>query len=219
MVKILVIEDDLEIRTNLLELLTVEGFNVVGAEDGVTGLLGALEQHPDLILCDVMMPELDGYDVLQAIRQEPQTATIPFIFLTALADKADIRQGMNLGADDYLSKPFTRAEVLEIINIRLAKQAAANQQYQQAKAQADRLQRELRQFQESLTQDQETLLSDIYLQLRESITKLGIATQILKQVEDSEQRERSLALIQSVCAAEIKLLNRIPNLAPMAQCS
>lgn len=203
MVKILVIEDDLEIRTNLLELLTLEGYSVVSAEDGMTGLLGALEQKPDLILCDVMMPELNGYDVLEAVRQEPEIATVPFIFLTALADKADIRQGMNLGADDYLTKPFTRTEVLEAINIRLARQAAASRQAQMQQRQPH--------LQEFLTEAQQELLSDLREQFKENIAKLGIATQILKQMEDSENRERSLALLQSVCAAEIKLLNRLPN--------
>ena len=112
MVKILVIEDELEIRSHLLELLELEGYDVVGADNGATGLLGAIEHGPDLIICDVMMPELDGYDVLRALRQEPKTVAIPFIFLTALANKGDIRQGMVLGADDYLTKPFSPRELL-----------------------------------------------------------------------------------------------------------
>ena len=128
MVKILVIEDEVEIRSNLLELLSIEGYDVVTTDNGVTGLLGAIEHSPDLIICDVMMPEIDGYHVLQALRQEPETLAIPFIFLTALANKGDIRRGMVLGADDYLTKPFTRSDVLTAVETRLQKQAISQAQ-------------------------------------------------------------------------------------------
>lgn len=127
MVKVLVIEDEMEIRANLLEFLALEGYDVIGADNGITGLIGALEYQPDLILCDVMMPELDGYDVLAALRQEPKTALIPFIFLTALADKGDMRKGIELGSDDYLTKPFTCLEILRAIETVLQKQAAIAQ--------------------------------------------------------------------------------------------
>jgi CheY-like chemotaxis protein len=128
MKKILVIEDEEPVRENLLELLEAEGFNSLGAEDGQSGLETARQERPDLILCDIMMPRLNGYGVLAALRQEPQTATIPFIFLSAKADYTDQRQGMQLGADDYLTKPFSRADVLEAISARLAKQAAITRQ-------------------------------------------------------------------------------------------
>jgi CheY-like chemotaxis protein len=91
-------------------------------KNGLIGALWAREHLPDLIICDVMMPELDGYGVLAALRQDPATATIPFIFLTAKADKVDLRQGMELGADDYLTKPFTTEELLGAIASRFAKQ-------------------------------------------------------------------------------------------------
>lgn len=124
MKKILVIEDEEPVRENLLELLKAEGFNSVGAEDGQAGLETARQERPDLILCDIMMPRLNGYGVLAALREEPLTATIPFIFLSAKAEYSDQRQGMQLGADDYLTKPFSRVELLEAISARLAKQAA-----------------------------------------------------------------------------------------------
>jgi diguanylate cyclase (GGDEF)-like protein len=136
MAKILVIEDDQPVRENILELLEVEEFDVIGAENGLLGVQLAQKHLPDLVLCDVMMPELDGYGVLTALRADPLTAAIPFIFLTAKADKTDLRQGMNLGADDYLTKPCTADELLDAIAARLQKQARVTQQYTTALNQA-----------------------------------------------------------------------------------
>lgn len=127
--KILVIEDETAVRENILELLDAEGFDPIGAENGRLGVQLALESVPDLILCDVMMPEVDGYGVLNALRSDTVTATIPFIFLTAKSTKADVRQGMDLGADDYLTKPFTRSELLGAIATRLEKQEKLHARY------------------------------------------------------------------------------------------
>ncbi len=131
MAKILVIEDQDSIRTNLLELLDVQGYSVMGAENGLVGLQLAREFLPDVVVCDIIMPELDGYGVLHELRQDPLTATIPFIFLTAKADKSDLRQGMNLGADDYLPKPFTHHELLEAVATRLGKYAQVSAHFEQ----------------------------------------------------------------------------------------
>lgn len=211
MVKILVIEDEVEIRANLLELLALEGYDIVGADNGVTGLVGALKYEPDLILCDVMMPELNGYDVLAALRQEPKTATIPFIFLTALADKGDIRKGMELGSDDYLTKPFTCAELLNAVQSRIQKQTIITQQQSAEQAQLAKLQQEVQQFRDVLDSDQAALISDIRQQMKEVVTKLNLTHDILKTLPAGEQRDRSIALLQNVCANEIKMLTRIPN--------
>ncbi|MBD2502844.1 hybrid sensor histidine kinase/response regulator [Anabaena azotica] len=119
--KILVIEDDINVRQNILDLLECEGFNIVEADNGLVGVQLAQEEIPDLILCDVMMPELDGYGVLKTLRQRPETAIIPVIFLTARSDKTDFRQGMEMGADDYIVKPFTRKDLLAAIACRLEK--------------------------------------------------------------------------------------------------
>src|SRR5262245_7786181 len=102
MTKILVIEDQPQMRNNIATILEMENFQVVTAEHGKRGVELALAEKPDLIICDVMMPELDGYGVLAALRADPATATLPFLFLTAKGDKLDLRKGMNLGADDYL---------------------------------------------------------------------------------------------------------------------
>ncbi|BAY19068.1 putative diguanylate phosphodiesterase [Anabaenopsis circularis NIES-21] len=123
MIKILVIEDEESVRENLLDLLEAEDFETIAAANGRTGVDLAFAESPDLILCDMMMPEVDGYGVLTALRQDPLTATIPFIFLTAKSAKSDFRQGMDMGADDYLTKPFTRAELLGAIMNRLERQA------------------------------------------------------------------------------------------------
>lgn len=127
MKKILVIEDETHLRANTVQILEFENFQVIEAENGSIGIQLAQEQLPDLILCDVMMPELDGYGVLTALRQNPATSGIPFIFTTAKASKTDLRQGMELGADDYLTKPFTADELLSAIATRLEKQAARQQ--------------------------------------------------------------------------------------------
>jgi DNA-binding NarL/FixJ family response regulator len=117
--KILVIEDEPEMRRNLLTILKLEKFQPIGAENGLVGLELVKREKPDLILCDVMMPELDGHGVLEALRKHEGTASIPFIFLTAKGEKADLRSGMNLGADDYLTKPVAKADLLHAIAARL----------------------------------------------------------------------------------------------------
>ncbi|OLP17875.1 hypothetical protein BST81_12510 [Leptolyngbya sp. 'hensonii'] len=129
MCKILVIEDDANIRSNIVEMLEDEGYKVLEAQNGAVGVQLAQVHLPDLILCDVMMPEIDGYGVLKILRQTPSTALIPFVYVTAKTDKSDLRQGMNLGADDYLTKPFTRLELLDAITARLVKQATASEHY------------------------------------------------------------------------------------------
>ncbi|KST68935.1 two-component system sensor histidine kinase/response regulator [Mastigocoleus testarum BC008] len=124
MKKILVIEDEENLRQNIAELLTLEDFKVVVAENGMAGLQVAESEVPDLVICDVMMPELDGYGVLEKLRQNPPLSTIPFIFLTAKASSSDFRQGMELGADDYLTKPFTCKELLRAVASKFKKQIA-----------------------------------------------------------------------------------------------
>lgn len=127
MKKILVIEDEVQTRNIFQECLEAEGFDTLCAENGYVGLQKVREKLPDLVLCDIMMPELDGYGVLSQLRQDPLTAVIPFIFLTAKGTKAELRQGMQSGADDYISKPLTVEELLGAIAARLEKQAALKQ--------------------------------------------------------------------------------------------
>ncbi len=120
---ILVVEDDADIRSNVCDLLQAEGFDVLAAENGRVGTQMALEALPDLILCDISMPELDGYSVINVLQNDEATRLIPLIFLSAKADRSDLRKAMVLGADDYLTKPFTVQELLQAVHARLRKKA------------------------------------------------------------------------------------------------
>lgn len=121
MKKILLIEDNLEIRENTAEILQLAGYQVITAHHGKLGVELATQELPDIIICDIMMPELDGYGVLHILSRNASTAAIPFIFLTAKTEKSDIRKGMTLGADDYLTKPFGDTELLNAVEARLRK--------------------------------------------------------------------------------------------------
>lgn len=121
MKKILLIEDNDDIRSNTAEILELSNYNVVVAENGKTGVQKAIETKPDLIICDIMMPELDGYGVLHAIHKNDEIKNTPFIFLTAKTERSDFRRGMEMGADDYITKPFTGVELLDAVDSRLKK--------------------------------------------------------------------------------------------------
>lgn len=117
--RILVIEDDESVRLPLVDVLEANGYTVCQAADGKEGIRIAREEEPDLIVSDIMMPEVDGYGVFEALQEDPSTAIIPFIFLSAKTDPADLREGLGLGADDYLTKPFEIRDLLEAIRTRL----------------------------------------------------------------------------------------------------
>ncbi len=135
--KILVIEDEQGIRENIQELLEARGYKVRTASNGKQGVLEAIDFRPHLIVCDVMMPKMDGFKVLEYIRKTSTIQNIPFIFLTAKVDKADIRQGMELGADDYLTKPFSAKELTTAIEVRLKRYEKINNQYTKVKHDLD----------------------------------------------------------------------------------
>lgn len=119
--KILIIEDQPTMRRNVALMLQLEGYETCTAENGRLGLEVARRERPDLVLCDVMMPEMDGYGVVEALREDETFANTPFIFLTARADRQDVRVGMNLGADDYLTKPVVRDDLLAAVQTRLTR--------------------------------------------------------------------------------------------------
>ena len=126
---ILIIEDNNEVRENAAEILELSGYTVLTAPNGKDGVALAQTSHPDVVLCDIMMPELDGYGVLYMLRRHEATWHLPFIFLTAKTEKADMRKGMELGADDYLTKPFDGIELLNAVEVRLKKAEALRQKY------------------------------------------------------------------------------------------
>ena len=126
---LLLIEDNMEIRENTAEILGLAGYRVRTAENGKVGVELALQEKPDLIICDIMMPVLDGYGVLHLLNKNPDLTGIPFIFLTAKAERGDFRKGMEMGADDYITKPFSDIELLNAIESRLKKSAILTKEY------------------------------------------------------------------------------------------
>ncbi|MUL38596.1 response regulator transcription factor [Gloeocapsopsis dulcis] len=211
MKKILVIEDEPPVRANIVDLLEFEDFEVVSAENGFLGALWAQEHLPDLIICDVMMPEINGYEVLHALHQDPMTATIPFIFLTAMADKADIRHGIEQGADDYLTKPFSADELLGAIATRLAKHETVMQQYNQEHQRTIALQQQLHELEQYIDSKDE-LLEDFQQKLHRVVSKLNLALHLLKKIPQGMPQERCLKLLQTICVDEIALFNKMPAL-------
>lgn len=121
MTKVLIIEDESIIRENLKELLEIYNYYVIDAEDGVIGVKRAYEEKPDIILCDINMPNLNGFDVLKKLQSNPETFAIPFLFLTAFSEKENFREGMRLGADDYITKPYQKDDVINAIETRIKK--------------------------------------------------------------------------------------------------
>jgi CRP-like cAMP-binding protein len=126
---ILIIEDNTEIRENTAEILELAGYKTFTAENGKVGVETALREKPDVIVCDIMMPILDGYGVLHLLNKNEDTKNIPFIFLSAKAERSDFRKGMEMGADDYISKPFEEIELLNAVEMRLKKKAVLSQEY------------------------------------------------------------------------------------------
>src|SRR5689334_3169690 len=129
MTSILVIEDNNEIRENTAEILQLAGYQTFTAENGKIGVEIALRENPNLIVCDIMMPVLDGYGVLHLLNKNDSTRNIPFIFLSAKTERTDLRKGMEMGADDYITKPFEEIELLNAIEVRLKKKAVLEQEY------------------------------------------------------------------------------------------
>lgn len=122
MTKILIIEDEAPTREKIVTVLKYENYDVIDAPNGREGVVSAQVNRPDLIICDVLMPDMNGYGALAALRDDPETADIPVIFLTAAASRADMRKGMELGADDYITKPYTVEELLAALRTRLERQ-------------------------------------------------------------------------------------------------
>ncbi|MDB5232417.1 MAG: response regulator [Chitinophagaceae bacterium] len=129
MKKILIIEDNTQVRENTAEIIELSNYEVFTAENGKIGVEMALKENPDLIICDIMMPVLDGYGVYHLLSKHKETALTPFIFLTAKSEKADFRKGMEMGADDYITKPFDGTDLLHAIEVRLNKNESLKQHY------------------------------------------------------------------------------------------
>jgi two-component system, OmpR family, alkaline phosphatase synthesis response regulator PhoP len=208
MSKILIIEDEISVRENIIDLLEAEGHEVVCTENGFLGLLWAIERSPDLIICDVMMPKISGYEVLRALRQDPVTAKIPFIFLTALSEKADIRRAMELGADDYLTKPYTRADLLGAISIRLARQRTLMQENNRSQLQLHDLQSKIQVLEHSVPHESQPL-PQVQDKVERAIAKIEVAISLLKKLETEEQRDCCLSVLKDTCAEDLQMIYQL----------
>jgi len=207
---ILIIEDEAEIRDTVADLLAEEGYATIAAEDGDRGVAVAIEREPELILCDVMMPGRDGYGVLAAVRQHEPTSLIPFVFLTAKGSKSDHRQGMELGADDYLVKPFSREELLQAVKARLEKHAALTERYVAEARKNQALAGKLSELDKYRATEAEVLES-FFEELRSNISKISLAIRMLKSAPE-DRRDRYLEVLSEECGREIELLDQISEL-------
>lgn len=215
---ILVIEDETQILLNLQEILELADFSVITADNGKIGLQLAKIKKPDLIICDIMMPEVDGYEVLRQLRQDPKCADIPFIFLTAKADRNHFRQGMGLGADDYISKPFEPFEILEAVKARLQRHSLSNQAYLQENQKTETLQQEIKknrtdlQNSQQLAQIRGKLLERISQDLRNPLSNINMAIYMLKQAKNEKDREKYLSILKEAYTQELDILNEVDSL-------
>lgn len=202
--KILVIEDDASVIALTRGILEAEKFACLFVTDGENGVKLAQEHLPDLIICDIVMPNMDGYEVLKELQSNPQTAVIPFIFMTAKVDQNDIRQGIELGADDYLTKPFTGDVLLRAVNARFKKQEVVNGHLQQ-------LSDELSQFQQLMNAKDE-MLENFNQEVRRPLSNVMLAIEMLDREQSQEQRDRYLQILRDEFTRELSLLNQIDEL-------
>ncbi len=204
MKKILVIEDEQQLLRNILKILTAEGFKPIGADNGKAGVEAAIKEQPDLIVCDVMMPQMDGYQVLAAIQNNPKTALIPFIFLSAKAERTHQRLGINLGADDYLTKPFDADELIAAIEGRFKKQALWQSRFIE-------LSDVLNNMQKMITA-KEQAFSNFEIEFRGSISNINLALSMLAEDASAPPKEAYIKILKSEFEREIGLLNQMTRL-------
>ncbi len=200
MTRILVIEDDRQIRINIVEVLSYQDYTLFEAENGLVGVQVAKECLPDLIICDINMPEMDGYEVLQALRDESQTATIPFIFLTAQTDKLSMRHGMDLGADDYLTKPFSLDELLAAIKARFEKHALL-----------------IKENEQKLNTLRGNILHALPHELRTPLTGILGAAELIVDMGDMLDRDKIIDMVANILESGQRLYHLTENYLLYAQ--
>ncbi|NEP33651.1 MULTISPECIES: response regulator [unclassified Moorena] len=194
MSQILVIEDEEDIRSIVVEILRAENFDVIQAENGEIGVELAKKESPDLIICDIKMPKLDGYGVMIQLQEIPSTQTITLIFITAKSTKSDLRMGMELGADDYLTKPFTRDELLGAVTTRIAKQMAFEQESQK---QVDEL--------------RDCITHALPHELRTPLNGILNLAQFLIEDYDTIDRDEAMDMLQQICVSGERLYRLTHN--------
>ena len=213
MTKLLVIEDEAILRAEVVEWLTLEGYEVLCAEDGQAGVEVAFRNLPDLIICDITMPQLDGFGVLLELHANASTADIPFIFMTARAAHEDIRKGMDLGADDYVTKPFTHAELLRAVHTRLEKKAFHDQRQQQ----------KLSLWQQAFEQEREQHLLKAKLvamfshDFRKQLTVILASNTLLRDYHERLTAQRRLEHMNGIETAVNQLLQMLDDMHVVSQ--
>lgn len=200
MTKILVVEDEQPLLNDMVEMLEYSSFEVNGTSDGYAAIEFARTERPDLILCDITMPEIDGYEVLRQLREQPDTAGIPFIFITAKSDRHSLRQGMTMGADDYLTKPFTFDELMSAINGRLQRHQTL---LESAESRIDTLKQQLARM---VTHELRTPLVSM-------TTVLKVISRQIGQLSTSELQE----MLDTIEAGSNRLSHRVEQLVFSSQ--
>jgi two-component system sensor histidine kinase/response regulator len=213
MTKILVIEDETILREEVIKWLTLEDYEAIEAEDGMEGVESAFHELPDLIICDITMPRLDGHGVLAELRANPATADIPFIFVTARASYEDIRTSMDLGADDYITKPFGHMELLQAIHSRLEKRIMQEQ----------RRQREVDQLQQAFEQEREQrqlkakLVAMFSHDFRNPLSAIISSNNLLRDYGNRMDSERQKIHFNRVEACAYQLIQMLDDMLLIAQ--
>ena len=194
MSKVLIIEDEKNIRETIKEILELNDYEIATAENGLIGIAKALQFKPDLIVCDVMMPEMDGFETLRNIRAINDISNTPFVFLTAKTETRDFREGMNSGADDFLNKPFNTQELLEVIQLRITKSNQARELFIQ---EINSLKEEVENLQNSINK----LSFNNSHVLRAPLLKiLGLINYIIEDSEEKSQMDlNALAMLKESC--------------------
>ena len=194
MKKILVIEDESSLRKGICDVLGFEGYEVIEAENGIYGYQMTLQNMPDLILCDIMMPEMDGYELLKLVRENETTKLIPFVFLSAMAERADVRVGMELGSDDYISKPFTRDELIKVVEARIKKSVAIKEHAEIA-----------------LTELRKNIITRLPHELRTPLNGILGYGQMLKDYPESFTQEELPKIGSDIYLSAVRLFRLIEN--------
>jgi signal transduction histidine kinase len=208
MTRILVIEDESLLCAEVSDWLTFEGYDVQGATDGAAGVEMAFQFLPDLIICDITMPKLDGYGVLLELHSNPITASIPFIFVTARAAHEDIRKGMTAGADDYITKPFTRLELLQAVESRLQKKLAQRHEVEE----------KVNALQQALAQEREQRLLKAKLvamfshDFRNPLTSILSSNSLLRDYADQMDEGRRLTHLGRIDASGRQLIQMLDDM-------
>lgn len=209
--QILIIEDENVIRGMISDILIAEQFNVLEAVNGEQGIEIAIREQPHLIICDLVMPDLSGYQVLEKLRNTTQTSLTPFIFLTTQASPHAYRQGMELGADDYLIKPFSQEELVRAVQTRLKKQtfllAQLNSCYQEVRS----LKQKNQQLNDRKNLEQE-VMTHLVEDLRGNFSKLNLAVKLLKKETNEQKRTRYIEILEEEITWEMQLLNKVSHL-------